>query len=374
MARSGATLDVPVVGVEEDDVVVGKGGVDNGGEVWHVTNKPLLAGTQVTGSIDWARRLDHMQQHSGQHLLSAICARELCGATVSFHLGEDVSTVDLATDALRATDLERIEQLVNLAIAEDLPVGVRTVERTEAEALLAAGALRKLPERTGTIRLIEIPGIDLNACGGTHVRALGQIGGLLLRGTEKVRQATRLSFVCGLRAVRAARADDQLLAGLAKALSIHRSSLPETIDRKQAESKATAKERQKLYEELADYHAASLLVEDPVEHGLRVVERSFADRDQAYIKLLASRVAAAAPQTVAIVSSSQQEPATVVLARSQDLAGIHCGEWLSAALAAQGSRGGGSAEFAQGQAPASSLRTVADALRVRALEHSAIAH
>jgi alanyl-tRNA synthetase len=321
----------------------------------------------VTANIDWARRLDHIQQHSGQHLLSAIFARELGAATVSFHLGGNISTIDLARE-VKPADLERVEQLVNLAIADDLPVSVRTIERAEAEALLAAGVLRKLPERDGPIRLIEMPGIDLNACGGTHVQSLGQIGSVLLRGTEKVKQGTRLGFVCGLRAVRTAREDDQLLAAVTKSLSIHRSLLAETLERKQTELKSAAKERQKLYEELADYHAARLLVEDPIEQGLRVVVRRFNDRDAAYVKLLGSRLAAAAPQTIAILSSAQQDPASMVFARSKDVTGVHCGEWLAAALAEEGSRGGGSPEMAQGQIGAAGLQKLVDALRMRSLE------
>ena len=306
-----------------------------------------------------------MQQHSGQHLLSAICTRELGSATLSFHLGADVSTIDLATQSLPAADQERLGQQVNLAIAEDLAVSVRTIDRSEAEALLAAGALRKLPEREGRIRLVEMPGIDLNACGGTHVRALGQIGGLLLRGAEKVRQGIRLSFVGGLRAARIARMDDQLLGSLAKSLSAQRSSLPEMIERKLLAAKADAKEKQKLREELADHHAARLLVEEPLERGLRTVRRNFSDRDAAYAKLLASRLVAAAPQTVAILSSSQQEPASIILARSKDQNEIRCGEWLAAALAEQGVRGGGSPEMAQGQIASDLLETIAEGLWAR---------
>ncbi len=354
-SRSGATLDVAVSAVEEDGA----------GEVWHATGKPLLAGTKVTGHIDWPRRLDHVQQHSGQHLLSAIIARELGAATVSFHLGEDVSTIDLSIDALPIAVQEKIERQVNLAIAEDLPVSVRTIDRAEADSLLAAGVLRKLPEREGPIRLVEMPGIDLNACGGTHVRALGQIGCLLFRGTEKVRQGIRLSFVCGLRAVRVARADDALLTSVSKSLSGHRSTLPEMVERKLLDAKADAKEKQKLREELADYHAARLLVEDPVEQGLRIVYRNFTDRDAAYAKLLASRLVAAAPQTAAILSSSQEELASIIFARSKDQDQIRCGEWLAAALAEQGSRGGGSPEMAQGQIASRLLKTVAASLQER---------
>ena len=349
---SGAVLSLPVMLVEEDE----------SGEVWHATQKPLPAGTRIAGSVDWSRRLDHMQQHSGQHLLSAICAREFNAATVSFHLGDELSTIDLAIESLSSGQLLRIEELVNLAIAENHTVGMRTVDGTEAQTMLAAGLLRKLPERAGTIRLIEIPGIDLNACGGTHVQALGQIGGLLLRGTERVKQGVRLSFVCGLRATRVAHRDDGLLTELAAALSIQRESLPEAVERKRTEAKQSAKEKQKLREELADYHAARLLVEDPIEDGRRVVVRTFADRDAAYIKLLASRIVAAAPHTIALLASTEQEPASVVLAHSLDLDKLHCGQLLTSALADEGLRGGGSATMAQCQAPAAVLARVVDAL------------
>ena len=136
-ARSGAELSAEIVGVEEDEH----------GEVWHHTAKPLLAGTQVRGVVDAARRLDHMQQHSGQHLLSAAFLR-ICGApTVSFHLGESSSTIDLAVDALADATLERVEELANQIIEEDRPVTVSVVPRAQAEAWLAAGEMRKLPPR-----------------------------------------------------------------------------------------------------------------------------------------------------------------------------------------------------------------------------------
>src|SRR5271169_6869525 len=124
---------------------------------------PLLAGTAVRGYIDWSRRRDHMQQHSGQHLLSAVVYRQLGAATISFHLGEMTSTIDLAREAISPEELERVEEAVNEIIAEDRAVTMRTIPRQEAEMLLAAGTLHKLPEREGDIRLIEIDDIDLNA-------------------------------------------------------------------------------------------------------------------------------------------------------------------------------------------------------------------
>jgi alanyl-tRNA synthetase len=354
-SRSGAVLEVPVIGVEEDEH----------GEVWHQTLKPLLAGTEVSGEIDWSRRLDHMQQHSGQHLLSAVFARELHAATVSFHLGEASSTIDLAVDAIAHHSLERVERIANELIAADRAVTMRNVDRGEADALVAAGTLRKLPERAGTIRLIEIADCDLNACGGTHVRSTGQIGGLLIRSLERVRQGVRVEFVCGLRAVAAARQDFSVLSRSAALLSTPRAEVPAGVERLIAEVKSGAKEQQRLREELATYHAIRLAVEEQTVDHLRLVRRTFSERDADYVKLLASRLAATVPQTVALLVSAQQEPALVVLARSGDL-GFHAGNLMKEALAGLGLRGGGSPDLAQGQIagdPAVLLDAITEAVR-----------
>jgi alanyl-tRNA synthetase len=342
-SRSGAVLEAPVDGVEEDEQ----------GEVWHFTSKPLVAGTAVRAAVNWERRFDHMQQHSGQHLLSALFSRELEAHTVSFHVGETTSTIDLNTSSIAHASLERIERLANQRIAEDRRFAIGKVSRAEAEALLAEGKLRKLPERDGEIRLIEIDGIDLNACGGTHVRSTGQIGGLLLRSTEKVRQGLRVEFVCGLRAVAEARRDFQTVSAAAVALSIRREELPPTIERLLADSRHAAKERQKLREELAGFEAAELLAKAALQDGMRVVKKVFAEHDAEYIKLLAAKMAAHAG-TLALFASTQQEPAAVAMARGSGLE-FSCGALMKSALTDLGLRGGGSATLAQGQAPSSAV-------------------
>jgi alanyl-tRNA synthetase len=238
---------------------------------------------------------------------------------------------------------------------------MRTVDRGEADSLLAAGTLRKLPEREGTIRLIEIADYDLNACGGTHVRGTGQIGGLLIRGVERVRQGMRIEFVCGLRAVAAARADFTALTRGASLLSMARAEVPAGIERILADAKAGAKEGHKLREELATYHAIRLAIEEQIVDHLRVVRRVFADRDAEYVKLLASRLAASVPQTVGLLVSTHRDPALVVLVRSGDLE-FHAGNLLKEALAALGLRGGGSADLAQGQVPGQQIEGLLDAL------------
>ena len=372
-APSGARLDAAITDVEEDEQ----------GEVWHLTPKPLLAGTQIEGRIDWARRLDHMQQHSGQHLLSALFYQELSALTVSFHLGDAIATIDLDTESMEPAQLVHIEQLANRIVAEARPMAHRSVSAEDAERLLAAGTVRKLPPRAGDIRLVVIAGktaaagaiaeeiapvndLDVNACGGTHVGSTSQIGAVLLRGTERIRQSVRVSFLCGNRAIAAARADDSLLSQLGREFSVGRPDLPAALARMKAEAKAGAKERQALREDLANYHAARLIVEDPPQNDLRIVRRIFPDRDAEYIKLLASRVARAAPHTIALLASTQQQqaPATVVVACSQEF-GRDAGEMLRTALAAFSGRGGGSATLAQGLVPADQLGPALEALEAQ---------
>jgi len=350
-SRGGVVLEAAVESVEEDEQ----------GTVWHFVRKPLAAGTHVQGKIDWQRRLDHMQQHSGQHLLSAVFARELQAPTISFHLGDAVSTIDLASGPIAHHSLERVEQIANEWIAEDRAITTRTVERAEAEALLAAGRLRKLPERDGKIRLIEIADTDLNACGGTHVRSTGQIGGLLLRGVEKVSRGMRVSFVCGQRAAAAARHDFAILSQTAGLLSIRSADIPAAIERMRAETKLAEKERLRLREELAGYHAVRLVVEEQIRGGLRLVSRSFEDRDPEYIRILASSLTASAPRTVAVLVSEENWPARLVVAKSGDI-NLHCGDLLRETLAAFGLRGGGSAEFAQTDVPQEQLEKVRGSL------------
>ncbi len=246
-APSGTTLEIPVERVHEDE----------SGEVWHSVRKPLVEGTEITGKIDFERRTDHEQQHSGQHLLSAVFLRELKARTVSFHLGADSSTIDLALpegmDKLSDDDLRRVEESANRIIYESRPLLTHWVERPLAEAMLARGDLRKLPPLEGPFRIVQMQGIEFNACGGTHVRSTGEIGAILLRRIEKVRQGWRIEFVCGLRAVRSARNDYTLLDTVARTLTISRTDVPTRVEKLLEDKKGQAKEIKKLTQELAKH-------------------------------------------------------------------------------------------------------------------------
>lgn len=235
-AKSGAVLEVPVERVEEDEA----------GEVWHYVRKPLPEGTEIVGRVDAERRMDHVQQHTGQHLLSAMFLKELGAKTVSFHLGADSVTIDLAIEKVSEEELRRVEAAVNRVIYEDRAMRPTWVERAEAEAMLDRGELRKLPERVGPMRIVEMEGVEFNACGGTHVRSTGAIGGLLVRRVEKVKQGQRVEFCCGLRAVRAAARDYALLRQTGLLLSVGAADIPDRVQRLLEDKKAAVKELAKL--------------------------------------------------------------------------------------------------------------------------------
>jgi alanyl-tRNA synthetase len=352
-ARSGAELHVPITDVEEDA----------SGEVWHTTAKPLQEGTEVRGNVDVARRRDHMQQHSGQHLLSAILLRYCDAPTVSFHLGDTASTIDLDVVSLTDEQLTAAVRTAHDVIAQALPIAIRTVSQDEAQVMLAADLLRKLPPREGSIRLIEIPGIDLNACGGTHVATTAEIGPLLLRGTERMRGGVRLSFVCGTRAVAAASGDFALLTELGRMLSTAPSEIAVSIARLQADAKATAKERAALLGSLAEMEALRLAAAADGGTIVHTLNPQLPGRDAGYAKLLASQLAAVESVSAALVIAPEQERASVVLAATPGT--IDCGTLLRASLAEFAGRGGGNREMAQGALPITALEAWLTTLRTQ---------
>ncbi|HSK43942.1 MAG TPA: alanyl-tRNA editing protein, partial [Candidatus Binatia bacterium] len=256
--RGGQVHDLGMLTADGQQIAVTEVADEEDGRILHFTASPVATGTQVHGSIDAVRRRDHVQQHSGQHVLSAAFIRLFNMPTVSFHMGEESCTIDMETAALSAAQAQKVELLANEVIAEDRPVSIRFVPLEEARQL----GLRKLPpKQTGDLRLIDITDFDLTACGGTHVHATGQIGSILLRKIEKVKQGVRVEFVCGLRAVNTARRDYTTLTEAAALYSSHIYDVPEQVRKLQAETKAAGKAQHKLLEELAELYAERLLAQ-----------------------------------------------------------------------------------------------------------------
>jgi alanyl-tRNA synthetase len=328
------------------------------GRILHFTAVPLAAGTAVHGSIDAARRRDHMQQHSGQHVLSAAFVRLFNMPTVSFHMGAESCTIDLETSGLSPKQVEEAEQLANRVVLEDRSVAIRFVPLEEARQL----GLRKLPpNQTGDLRLIDITDFDLTACGGTHVSSTGQIGAILLRKTEKVKQGVRVEFVCGLRAVAASRKDYQTLIEAAALYSSHIHDVPQQIRKSLEENKSAGKAQHKLLEELAEVTAERMLAS--AAGSPRVITHIFPERDAVFIKLLAQKLTAGRPDVVALLAAASAQPA-LVFAQSAGQK-FNMGQLMKEAMAQLGGRGGGTTDIAQGGLPAGSadLAKVENSLR-----------
>ncbi len=310
------------------------------------TTKPPAVGTEVHGAIDPDRRRDHMQQHSGQHVLSAAFAELYQMPTVSFHMGEDYCSIDLATESLNAEQIAAAEKRANQIVLENRPVHIRFVSRKEAEAL----GLRKLPPaERDELRLIEIADFDLSACGGTHVGATGQIGSILLRKTEKTRQGVRVEFVCGGRAVRTARRDYAALSEAAGLFSAQLWDVAGQIRKTLEDSKRLRKQKEEALEQLAEAMAVAALAEQPTVNGRKVIVRSFTDRDIGFAKLFAQRATRAGVPAIALVASTVDPPGLVFAQSAGGAADM--GALLKQILSSVGGRGGGSRDFAQGGVP-----------------------
>jgi alanyl-tRNA synthetase len=319
-------------GVEVVDVV------DEGDRIAHLLAAPV-PGDRLDGAIDWLRRFDHMQQHTGQHLLSAVIAERFGHATVGVHFGRESATLDLDTASFAHARAVEAEARANAVVTENRAVGVTF------EAAATAAGLRKASGREGTIRVITIEGLDRSACGGTHVRATGEIGPILIRKVERVKQLVRLEFLCGARAVRRARADFDLVTGLATAHSAAPDDLPALRDAQRAELKAGAAARRELEESLASCRARELhAATTPDARGRRVaiVREPHGPADR--LRRLAQAYAALPG---AVFVGVVEQPAGLLLATAPDT-GLDAGGTLKAALEANGGRGGGNTRLAQG--------------------------
>ena len=308
--------------------------------VAHVLDRALPSGVPVHGAIDWNRRFDHMQQHTGQHVLSAACDRICHARTESFHLGADTSTIDLAI-AITADQAAAAEAEANRIVWEDRPVGVRFASADEARQL----PLRKESLREGTLRLVDVEGFDLSACGGTHVSRSGGIGVIAVCGTERFKGGTRIEFVCGGRALTRFRQQRDVLAAVTRQLSVVPAELATAIERLQSENKAQRTLARSLQSQLVGYEARTLTDAAESSGGRRLVVRRMEGFDAQGLKALAMAIVAT-PGCVACLLNAETPPLLIV-ARSSDVA-LDSAVVLRDLIDRFGGKGGGRPELAQG--------------------------
>ncbi|HEU0123179.1 MAG TPA: alanyl-tRNA editing protein [Bryobacteraceae bacterium] len=305
--------------------------IDDGELVVHLLEAPIAAGP-VQGCVDWERRFAFMQQHTGQHLLSAVFHEQFGFATASVHLGEEGGTVELEAGALSDEQLREAETRANAVITANLPVTIAFEENPQG--------LRKPSERTGPLRVVTIEGVDKSACGGTHVHRTGEIGSLLLRRQEKIRGNTRVEFVCGRMAVRRARLDFDLLSAAARVVSRPVEEMPAAVAALQEAARESAKSTKALALELAAYRGREqFAAASPGQDGVRRHWAQLAAVDEA-ARAAAQTFLACGPGIYLATGGG----AALVAASPE--AGVHCGNLLK-----QFGRGGGGAAMAQGGLP-----------------------
>ena len=319
--------------------------VDEGDRVAHLLAAPLPTGP-VACSVDWTRRFDHMQQHTGQHLISAVFEELFTLRTVSFHLGAESATIDLEGGPVDGRVVSAVEARANEIVWENRPVAVTYEDAGTVEGL------RKASDREGTLRIVSIDRLDRSACGGTHVRATGEIGMVSLRKLEKIRQSVRVEFLCGGRAVRRARADYEALNRVAQIFSASLDDVPGVVAAQMEAGRSGDKARRKLELDLAAYRGKELYQNTaPGPDGVRRTVRRATSGSLDELRALAQNFTA---QSQAVFVATLATPPSVLLATSAD-SGVDAGQKLKAALSEVGGRGGGAARMAQGSVPDGAL-------------------
>ncbi len=324
---TGTLNNLPVVDVEDLD----------DGTMTHVIEGTLSEGETVRGQIDWTRRFDHMQQHTGQHVLSAAFDRVLKARTESFHLGGTSATIDLSR-VVSAAEIGRAEADANRIVWEDRLVSVRYAEASEAARM----PLRKASAREGVLRLIDIDRYDISACGGTHVSRTGAVGIIAVASWEKFRTGTRIEFVCGGRALAAVHALRDMSAASVRLLSVLPPDVPSAIERLQTEAKDARRRISDLQEQLAAHEADALA---GGESESRLVIRILDGRDQSGLKSIASAICRRQGFTAVLIGAPA--PSAFVIARAAD-ATTDAAALLRQLTGRFGGKGGGRPEFAQG--------------------------
>jgi len=320
---------------------------DETGTIYHAVEQSdrIKLGQDITGSVDRARRLDHLQQHSGQHILSQAFV-QACGAeTRSFHLGSQTSTIDIELQSPTSEIMRAAEDIANGVVFEDRPMRVHLVNEEEAARL----PLRKESAVRGDIRVIEVENFDWSPCGGTHAARTGQIGLIAIRSYERAKKMTRVEFICGGRALADYRLANATAFAVARLFSAERDSSPELVARAIHEIKSTKRRVRDLLEMAMIAEASEMLAASVESGGFKIVHAVFEGRDVEEVRVLAAKIVRREP-SVALLATRNTESARLVFARSASLK-PDMGQLLAEACETLGGRGGGKPDLAQGGGP-----------------------
>jgi len=324
--------------------------VDNEDTVVHVVARPIEG--DVRGEIDWPRRFDHMQQHTGQHILSQAALRSLDAQTISVHFGAEVCTLDLDLSDLTPEMAARTEDLANAVIFEDRPVPVHMVDESELPTL----GLRRPAKKRGQIRVVEVEEFDRSACGGTHVRRTGEIGLIKLRRWERYKGGVRVEFLCGWGALRDYRWKSTLVSDLAGSFTVKDREVAEAVGRLSGQ----LKERERVIADLRDrlFSSEARGYLDGARGSPKIIA-DVLDRSPDEAGTLAGKIVSAESSVVVFGAARGR----IIIARSPSL-DLDAAALLRRILEPRGGRGGGRPEFAQGALAAEALREAVESARV----------
>ncbi|MBS1790443.1 MAG: hypothetical protein JST85_22150 [Acidobacteria bacterium] len=336
-ADHGWIKSVPVIDVQTND----------DGRIAHYLGEraEIIVGEEVLGEVDWARRREMMQQHTGQHIISQAFFQLYGAETRGFRINDRLAEIDLTLE-LQPEEIEQAiahaEELANNIVFDDREIRVHEVTLEEAAKL----PLRKESFITDCVRVIEIVGFDWSPCGGTHAKRTGEVGLIAVRAWERAKKMTRLHFVCGSRVLNDYRLANKSAEAVALKLSVGREEAEDSVIRLIEDNKRLSRRVRELSELAAKVEAAEMLATVPINNGLRIVERVFTDRDFDEAKLLAHRLVDA-ENVVALLAVREAEMVRLVFARSANVA-ADMNALMKTACEKLGGRGGGKPDFAQG--------------------------
>jgi len=308
----------------------------------HLLEKPIEENL-VAGCIDWERRFDHIQQHTGQHLLSQAFIEVCDTETVSFHLGEEISTIDVNHSGIDGETVGAAEELANRIIWENRGVIAHFVNKDVVHKF----PLRKVPTVEENIRIIEIKGFDYSPCGGTHCSRTGEVGMIKIRKWEHYKGGTRIQFICGWRALWDYQQKTTVLRQLSEHLSSGEAELSQNIGKLQEESKTLRRECANLTKNLLEYEAKVLLAEREKSGDFYILRKTFDDRNPKDLRILANNVLENSPNTVVLLGGKAKGKASLIFLRSEGLS-FDMNQLMKTACAVINGRGGGQPHQAQG--------------------------
>lgn len=283
--------------------------IDDEGTIVHVLERDI-AGEAVAGKIDWLRRFDHMQQHTGQHVLSQAFIEINNGETRSFHLGEDVSTLEIGIGQISDETLDRVERRANEIIFADRAVKIRFVPSERIGEI----PLRRPPKVSGLVRVVEVEGFDYSACGGTHVRRTGEIGLIKVIGSERIRGNVRFTFVCGGRALADYQVKTRVCRGLVGKFNVSDRDVPAAVEKLGTELKDAKKRLRILEQTAAGYEAKEMAA---AAEG-KIIARILPEKSPEGAKALALSLVRLG-SFVAVFAARGEARAHLILARSESL-------------------------------------------------------